>query len=303
MFAGPRATTYKIAQNAGLVFTGAADDLPRFEVDDSKARLHVPPELAALKPDQTLELRLWQVLDHPAFYRAYPELTDFPLQLIWSERAVKYGASGSVNYEQISLTTHPLADRDDLLSALLHENQHRVQRVEGFAPGSSIEDGTTEALRDMSASFRHLYSMAKASQHPAQYETELLCRAATYCFEQHLYGDKLLFRRDPPADIPALVISSLKTEAYNIGQINYLNSSGEVEAREVQERRCLTMGQRRLMAPRIKRPLGYPGDPLGVGRGIAGPGLTIDFNTRAKGQLHRLRAHLHHLPGRLGFNG
>ena len=82
------------------------------------------------------EFSLGEILDHDRLFAAYPDLRMIPVAFDTSISAL-----GQVNGYGTEMTLNP--DRfdtpDDMLSTLLHEVQHLIQRREGFARGGNTE--------------------------------------------------------------------------------------------------------------------------------------------------------------------
>ena len=74
-----------------------------------------------------------QVLDHPALFRAYPELKETRVQIRETDGGVEGGYNPADNTITISKSAR------DNLSTLLHEAQHAIQEIEGFTRGASTE--------------------------------------------------------------------------------------------------------------------------------------------------------------------
>lgn len=113
----------------------------RFEIPDEEATLHP----AAVNSQGNLSLdpvqKLSNVLIHPKILAAYPELSKVDLSPM-------RGASGEGMYNPAG-NTMSLAQSSkwpDALSASLHETQHAIQHIEGFAEGGSPDDFLTPKL-------------------------------------------------------------------------------------------------------------------------------------------------------------
>lgn len=160
MFAGPRAkdadrgrlaSAYKmlaqgqdpeqVRKSTGW-FKGA-DGNWRFEIDDSEGTVPTRDEIVAEKMTDSQGFRLGlvitaldSILDHPALFRAYPELRRLEVMLEGNggDRA-SYSVAHSGPYIKIGVN-------DDGInrSTLLHEIQHAIQHVEGFARGGNFDE-------------------------------------------------------------------------------------------------------------------------------------------------------------------
>ncbi|BFJ86833.1 hypothetical protein Ruko_32500 [Ruthenibacterium sp. TH_2024_36131] len=107
----------------------------RTELDDSTARLSWSVEDG--------EARLGDVLEHPALFRAHPELAEVRLRT----GNLPDRARGKFDRQSNTiLLNEKLAGQPE--SVLLHEIQHAIQKSEGFARGSSTENGKWHVLLD-----------------------------------------------------------------------------------------------------------------------------------------------------------
>lgn len=89
------------------------------------------------------------VLQHDALYAAYPQLRDLPLEIM--PDGVRAQARLSKRAGRTAIQVQPGMGRDALASALLHELQHGIQTIEGFAVGGSrdanLQAGGPDAYR------------------------------------------------------------------------------------------------------------------------------------------------------------
>lgn len=123
MLGGGSATGFNKAKAAGQVFDGK-DGKPRFEFDDSKAKI-------ASRDGKTLG----SVLGHPELYKQYPQLKDIPVVM---DSKMGAGTNGAFDGKVLRLSPEKLLGSDESLkSTILHEAQHAVQRTEKFARGGS----------------------------------------------------------------------------------------------------------------------------------------------------------------------
>lgn len=120
-------------------FSSIHDKLPRFEIDDSGAKIKDidPVEYTKLIPNSkggilaaraaTLPVKLQDILDHPELYKNYPEAKNIDVNIdgsLWNN-------TGKFNEDGISIA------RKNDISTLLHELQHYIQKKEGFNRGNS----------------------------------------------------------------------------------------------------------------------------------------------------------------------
>ncbi len=104
----------------------------RYEISDRDAR--IKPEGDTI--GQALggaSATIGDVLDHPRLFAAYPQLAAMPLSLLPSSSQSRGRASASEVWLRENLSMA------DARSVLLHELQHGIQNIEGFARGGNLE--------------------------------------------------------------------------------------------------------------------------------------------------------------------
>jgi hypothetical protein len=114
----------QVRQKTGW-FQNPYDKKWRFEIDDEAF------SFVGSKPQMKGELG--KVIDHPALFRAYPELRKLAAD-VKVGKDLKYG--GQFDGKTIRVTA---STKEDARRALIHEIQHWVQKEEGFARGASGE--------------------------------------------------------------------------------------------------------------------------------------------------------------------
>lgn len=126
--------TIRPGVNKDQIFDGV-DDKPRVEFDDSGAKI--------ANPDGKT---LGEVLDHQDLFKQYPELKNTPVE--YDMRGDLQGAAGAITEKngRTGVLINPwLADKPDRLkSTLIHEIQHNIQKIEGFARGANPELALSE---------------------------------------------------------------------------------------------------------------------------------------------------------------
>ncbi|MDD2608627.1 MAG: hypothetical protein PHX60_02895 [Giesbergeria sp.] len=193
----------------------------RFEISDADAKLAIGYKGVALGklinegryPDAVMPLA--DLLEHPALFAAYPALADMRVAFIKTNPNGGQKGSFDAANQRITLS-NDMAARE-ALSTLLHEIQHGIQNVEGFATGGS--------------SLGILMSQEKKELSEA--------RAIINSTELHeaLGDDVVQYARGVVARIEALKLNE------------YSRLHGEVEARNTQTRQKLTDAQRHATAP------------------------------------------------------
>lgn len=93
------------------------------------------------------ETRLGDLLDYKELFRLYPKLRN--MRVTFEE--LDSGRLGEYSYlkNNIRLSPSLVFDKTKILSTLMHEIQHYIQRVEGFARGGSPEEFTDEIMKQI----------------------------------------------------------------------------------------------------------------------------------------------------------
>lgn len=107
----------------------------RFEIDDSGARL-----LKTGDGTRSLErCRLDEILHHPALFEAYPQLRGMN---VFFDPSLSFLSStrGYFDTEKFEIGLSTWVSDDQVFSSLMHEIQHAIQGIEGFARGGSLAD-------------------------------------------------------------------------------------------------------------------------------------------------------------------
>lgn len=112
-----------------------ADGEWRFEIDDSSARLKaaVSPEhpFGRFMAESAGPRKLGELLEHEELFRAYPGLRDLTV-------GAQSGRGASFNTETGHIAVGGDVPAREVVSKLLHEVQHAIQRREGFASGWNL---------------------------------------------------------------------------------------------------------------------------------------------------------------------
>lgn len=211
---------------------------------------------------------LADVLQHDSLYEAYPELRDVKVRLE-SDTGSKNGS-----YDPRTNTITISADKPGdsaKVGTMLHEIQHAIQQIEGWESGASpeywaareYESGDTASDRAQELYSRLLNSLDKADQNKviryneldremeatfsADPESEAGKRYAKYEAEQDKLYEELYknewFRR-------LLDLQRQMENPQSAYYEMYLNTAGEIEARNVSERYRMAQEERRKTAPK-----------------------------------------------------
>lgn len=211
---------------------------------------------------------LADVLQHDSLYEAYPELRDVKVRLE-SDTGSKNG-SYDPRTNTITISEDKPGDSAKV-GTMLHEIQHAIQQIEGWESGASpeywaareYESGDTASDRAQELYSRILNSIDKADQNKviryneldremeatfsADPESEAGKRYAKYEAEQDKLYEELYknewFRR-------LLDLQRQMENPQSAYYEMYLNTAGEIEARNVSERYRMAQEERRKTAPK-----------------------------------------------------
>ena len=239
---------------------------------------------------------LADVLQHDSLYEAYPELRDVKVRLE-SDTGSKNG-SYDPRTNTITISEDKPGDSAKV-GTMLHEIQHAIQQIEGWESGASpeywaareYESGDTASDRAQELYSRILNSLDKADQNKviryneldremeatfsADPESEAGKRYAKYEAEQAKLYEELYknewFRR-------LLDLQRQMENPQSAYYEMYLNTAGEIEARNVSERYRMAQEERRKTAPK-------GADENTLFRG--GGGISAEINEQYKSELER----------------
>lgn len=239
---------------------------------------------------------LADVLQHDSLYEAYPELRDVKVRLE-SDTGSKNG-SYDPSTNTITISEDKPGDSAKV-GTMLHEIQHAIQQIESWESGASpeywaareYENGDTASDRAQELYSRILNSLDKADQNKviryneldremeatfsADPESEAGKRYAKYEAEQDKLYEELYknewFRR-------LLDLQRKMENPQSAYYEMYLNTAGEIEARNVSERYRMAQEERRKTAPK-----GADENTLYRGAG----GISAEINEQYKSDLER----------------
>lgn len=129
----------------------AKDGKPRFEISDKEYDVSDELKNARIEGDLTVnknnqqmmlntEYPISKIIKHDALFKAYPELEQIRVNLYEDAESKSRGSFGGKN---ISINLSKMLGEDGTIDpkkikrTLIHELQHGIQRIEGFAVGSS----------------------------------------------------------------------------------------------------------------------------------------------------------------------
>ena len=205
-------------------FTGA-DGKWRFEIDDDIGNI-IASDLYAYQADpdtQTLSVTLGDVLYNEPLFEAYPQLRDYSVVV----KPLGNDIDGFYDGKNKSIVLNSNLSGLDMDNTIVHEVQHAIQDIEGFAQGGSTNSQLTNSIKQstlnaggigigLSLGGRLKYQFKRIFQNKAQ--------------------------RNANEDLAKYHQNSSAYDIYN-------SLSGEVEARNVSSRLNLTPEQRRAISP------------------------------------------------------
>lgn len=143
-------------------FSSMVDKKPRFEIDDSGAKIigNIPRKTS--NGDVYYKGTLGDVLDHEELYKHYPELKNMSIGESGQDHSV-YNAPGKYSDESIGISDMYIGREGRILPAgkrtSLHEVQHAIQEREGFAKG-----GNPEMFKEQAEAFEYKDALAWARE-------------------------------------------------------------------------------------------------------------------------------------------
>lgn len=261
----------------------------RYEVDDSEMEVLknlTSPRFANYKDGDAL--KLGEVIKHDALFEAYPELRDLSVQLkttLGKNVVGSYAADTDTLYVSGSIYM-----TDDMVKEMLiHEIQHKIQNIEGFARGSSPKYWETKGIgedeyeRFVANSEREKARILKGLSSEEQQDYLRYVETGKQIQEAMDKIDTAAILRGDDADaMEALrAVESIEAEndalykklystdwftklhdidnvlnegvSENLYTVFYKNTAGEIEARDVAKRVNYTNEQRQNIRPDIDR--------------------------------------------------
>lgn len=213
-----------------------------------------------VREDARPKTKLTDYIKHDALFEAYPQLRDTSLVFEEMERGDRgrYNRSSDTIFVNENLRHAP----EDVL---IHELQHAIQQIEGFAGGSSVEywdmrkrEGLDirENDRRIAEADREYQRLFRSAPEELQDKIRAINRAklrddwdTVLEIEDQIYGTEYeeLYVRLGDTDFDRRMERGDEVSSVDL----YRNTAGEIEARNAAERRKLTKEQRREMFPEL----------------------------------------------------
>lgn len=211
----------------------------KFEIDDSKAKFNREwfdkPFVTSRKAGDPIgrnegltTAKLSEVLDHPDLYKAHPELKDI--------KVVKDPRVQTAHWDAANNEIVVGSEKYNTKSTFLHEVQHAIQTLEGFATGAAwgtagktytlkyAEEARKQIVEPLKALYKKLTAQRELGTEEEFKEIDRLQMMAKKYNEYAKAGDAEALER-------------------------YMNTAGEVEARNAEARMLLNAEERRRMRP------------------------------------------------------
>ena len=241
------------------------DDKWRYEIDDSKAVWHF--DTAQPDPERLFYFgekvyKLGDILEHEELYKAYPQLKDVTVYVSPNLSVDAAVMSGSTD----SIAIKSLTDGFSKRRLLIHEIQHIIQNIEGFAKGASKFEYTDkewtdkeyEALDKRNEVAKKLYAVLRRNGESLSnediYYSQHYSRIHDDVIESHYF------------QLQSLATNNKRTQAlideyYDQVQIlnattpegQYHATAGEIEAYDTMGRMQMSAEERKAVRPNIDR--------------------------------------------------
>ncbi|ALN21713.1 MULTISPECIES: ADP-ribosyltransferase-containing protein [Ectopseudomonas] len=196
-------------------------------------------------------LTIGDILDHPRLFQAYPWVADIDFVIDDSIRIgdAEFVSSGNGFVRTIRMGF--VADPEVAKSAILHEIQHAIQEVEGFARGGDPDEEESKATPEQVQEWKDALTLRRLTE---QSQAAVVPASALSLFEaligrQPIGGAVSLATYNSTADLE-LAYRETRDNALSPTE-RYLRLAGEVEARNTQARIKLTEEERRLISPSV----------------------------------------------------
>ena len=205
----------------------------KFEIDDSPAKIK----------NQNAD-KLGDLLEHKELFKAYPELKDIKIKKIIDEKVEKLGYYDP-NKKEIAINN--IGDK----STLMHEVQHAIQNIEGFARGGEYDIVWNAAVRTIEKKYENELAKLEKIANEAWKKEEPLQKAYIELFDKGLKdspeAQRLLKEREPYFKKGREANNKIRNIKWAIEDEKnaitdkdmyeaYQKIHGEVEARNVQNR-------------------------------------------------------------------
>jgi hypothetical protein len=255
----------------------------RFEIDDSNMKI-IKEYLLSTEGEYTLD----QVISHEGLFEAYPELKKMKILVQFGGFVENAVGSYNANKDILALNRAIYLRDEDLKKVIIHEIQHKIQRIEGFSRGSSPSYWEKRGIGEEEYNdfvYKTEQELIRAKKKLSDSDIEKLNEYYALGKKQdELYSKldfKKIFDEEENAKMQAIIdqISPIEkrhdelydylyyqpwfsriNDLYNQTEIGdklntvfYKNTAGEIEARNAAERINLSAEERKNTRPDIDR--------------------------------------------------
>lgn len=241
----------------------------RYEIDDSKAVWHIKdaePDKERLFNFGERIYKLGDLLDHEELYEAYPQLRDVT---VWVN---PYAPTSGyvVGRNTDSFVLRNLDDSKTTKWTIIHETQHLIQNIEGFARGSSKNEFTQKEWGDKEYdAFEKRNEVAKKLYNVLRRNGVSISNDAIYEEQNYGYGYKVSDEiiESNYWTLRTLADGNKRTEALldeYYEQVQILNATtpegqyhltaGEIEANDTMARMDYSAEKRKATRPNVDNP-------------------------------------------------
>lgn len=232
-------------------FMDDADQNMKFEISDADAKVTIPP--GGVKTDRGTAYYFGDVLDHPELYKYYPQLEE--VAFVISDKLS--GRRAYAEHYQNEPTTIVISkDVATQKTVVMHEVQHIIQEIEGFAVGGSARNVNLLSDEDLAKVIR-----SQAGTNAPNYQRLLNQfidnRESLLCLhKERARLGRLLETASSPAlvsltkDTLDKIDNQLANYNQSFGHLFYRILHGEAEAREVEFRSTLSDEELKATPPR-----------------------------------------------------
>lgn len=232
-------------------FMDDADQNMKFEVSDTGAKVTIPSD--GLKVDNGTAYYLGDVLDHPELYKYYPQLRE--VAFIISDKLSGRRAYTNIYSDEPS-TIVISKDVATQKTVVMHEVQHIIQEIEGFAVGGSARNVNLLSDEDLAKVIR-----SQAGTNAPSYQRLLNQFIDNRERLLRLHKERARLGRlletasspdlvSPTKDILDKIDNQLANYNQSFGHLFYRILHGEAEAREVEFRSTLSDEELKATPPR-----------------------------------------------------
>lgn len=232
-------------------FMDDADQNMKFEVSDAGAKVTIPSD--GLKVDNGTAYYLGDVLDHPELYKYYPQLRE--VAFIISDKLSGRRAYTNIYSDEPS-TIVISKDVATQKTVVMHEVQHIIQEIEGFAVGGSARNVNLLSDEDLAKVIR-----SQAGTNAPSYQRLLNQFIDNRERLLRLHKERARLGRlletasspdlvSPTKDILDKIDNQLANYNQSFGHLFYRILHGEAEAREVEFRSTLSDEELKATPPR-----------------------------------------------------